>query len=82
MPGKDCYDKLIACIPQIDMAKDEEDGLSMLAASGLLNEETIELFAANPSAFNDEAAFSDESRDLKTIMAGIIQQQSALKLHP
>ena len=79
--NQDCYDKLIACIPQIDMQDDEEQGLIMLAASGLLNEETIELFAANPSAFNNEAAFSDERGDLKTIMEGIIQQQGGLKLH-
>lgn len=77
-----CYDKLVSLVKTISVQNNDDDGLIRLAASGLLNEETIELFAANPSAFTNEAVFSDEGGDLRIIVEGIIQQQSGLKFNP
>ncbi len=79
--NQNCYDKLVSLVELIDHDDDQENGLYALAESGLLDEETLELFAANPSAFNDQAAFS-QAADLKTIVEGIIQQQRALKFNP
>ena len=71
------FDKLVETVKIIDMQNDDDDGLTALAASGLLNEETLELFAANPSAFSDESKFSDEESDLKAIVQGIIDEQKS-----
>ena len=70
-----CYDKLVSLIKIIDVQNDEDDALRMLAKSGLLSEETIELFAANTDAFNNYAVLSSEDGDLTSMMEGIILAQ-------
>lgn len=39
------------------MQNDDADGLTALATSGLLNEETLDLFAANPYGFQCQQAY-------------------------
>lgn len=51
------FDKLVETVKIIDMQNDDADGLTALTASGLLNEETLELFAANPYGFQCQQAY-------------------------
>ena len=95
---QDCYDRLIECIKLIhrqypdDGELDAYNGLLGLATVGLLNVENMELFAANPVAFNKALEVLDEqitdsdildpavTAEMKNILEAIIAKQKATQI--
>ena len=73
--NQECLDMLIELIPNINRQADEDDDLYTLAAEGLLNKETIALFAIKPSTFSDESYGTMDEQRLKKIIAKLIHQQ-------
>jgi hypothetical protein len=63
--SNNCYERLIDCIKGTGIPGNENNGLAALVATGLLNEESIELFLKNPKAFKVEETKSDENTELK-----------------
>jgi hypothetical protein len=67
---------LLECIKLIDIQDYDDNGLYFLAVTELLNEENLELFAANPQAFKGRGPDDEEVKEI------VNDEQAALEKKP